>query len=177
MTLTILDLYGDRLENLFRRVSRFNIRWKKTLFKDFSSPAVFKDEFLDDREKLGFTRKEMRLLLEMNFISEKTFTDSRGGKRAVVVYRHHVLPQTRKIPLAVAWLKANWSYFALAALLILALCLIPWNKARGFASAPEGLKLQGSFPSNDRGYFNDPGMNVRCYWVTANSGVALSCVH
>lgn len=184
----IMDL---RLKHFFKRVSTMDIRWKQTPTKDFISPAVFKTEFLDQDDD-GFTRKEMKKLLESGVIAEKSYT-SRGSRRAVIVWTDYLQPQVTplktKIEKVRGWTKrlnlTNPPLWVLSALLFLTLLalltLAPLRRAFGFSSAPNtrDVGLEGTLPNTDyRGYFDDKSSGVRCYWIKmSGQSTAISCVH
>ena len=174
--------HHSALQAFFRINSTFNQRWKKTWWKDYMSPGVYKAEFQD-----CFTAKELRQLIQEGRVKEAYHTDPKhGGRRAVILWIERELPQLTRFKRFTTHLVDTFKeatpmmgvylYTALLVLgVVLLIALAPWKKAFGFGEAPSQPNIQTRYPlPGVLKYFDDTEIQVRCYWI--GSELRLTCV-
>lgn len=180
----LLLVYEKRLHSFFKRTTTFNIRWKKTVHKDFIAAAVFKDEFLAE-----FSPKELKRLCKYEIVAEKRIRMPDGSMRACICFIAYEMPQVVGHKKAIERAKKfDWSFWIrqialFIGLLALLLCAI-YRRAAAFNSAPPvmpNIKLSRNLPGDaPYGYFDDTELGNRCYWIGGyhpNYPLTLSCVH
>lgn len=181
------------LEIIFKSRTTFNVRFKKSWWKDWIAPGLYQDEFLEE-----YTKAELNQLLRDGFIKKTVFRDEKGMRRAALIFTGYEMPQTdpfkkniealRGFSRKLRGLSTLFSLKLTVWLRILffiglgvaVLASVPWKKAWGFADSvvrarplTEGLPYESEF-----GYFDDTPQKIRCYWLEKLSEptVALSCV-
>lgn len=160
----------------FKKKSSMNIRWKKTWWKDFSSPAVYFDEFLEE-----FTRAELSKMVALDLIKDTYMIEPKNGSRKrVLVFKGKILPQTNpyKAVFADGTIWAMISIFIVVTMVVLFLFTkFAWSMGKATNSPPE---IKQGLPAEMRtGWYyvtNENGAYMAtCIWLKNKDMIALSC--
>jgi hypothetical protein len=178
LTMETPEFYRTWLTNFYKEQTTFNVRWKKTWWKEWISPAVFEDELLTE-----FSRKEIAHLVEIDLLRVHYYRKSNSPFQPRIkayVFVDCVFAQRDPWKKRLVWMHDHPDVVAryavlLGASLMLAsfLCL----KALAFGPHHPAQIVSPNFSGLDSAsFFDDPGRGVRCYYATHDGGIGISCL-
>lgn len=189
----------NELKAFFQANSTFDIRWKKGLFKDEISPAVYFSEFMDQ----GYTKKELTKFIQAGFLSQTQYVDPyHANLRSVLVLRAVKKPQlepmkrllsgdvsfrglTRDLKKKLLSLEGLFSILILVAMIFIlsvGFILIQARSASALARNPNTLLgfIHEGYVSLDvtGGRFTDVEKKVTCYYLIHKDShsIAMECL-